>query len=68
MDFFHNLRARSDYLGKQSLQNLPCSIIVLYNTLKNRDFPFQNSPKSLDPSYKTDLEFWDCLGNVKLTL
>ena len=22
-------------------------------------FPFQNSPKDLDPFYKMDLEFWD---------
>ena len=29
-------------------------------------FSFQNNPKSLDPSYKTDLDLWDCLGRVKL--
>ena len=31
-------------------------------------FPFQNNPKNLDLSYKTDLDFWDCLGRVKLIL
>ena len=31
-------------------------------------FSFQNNPKNLDPSYKMDLEYWDCLGRVKLVL
>ena len=31
-------------------------------------FPFQNNPKNLDPSYKMDLDLWDCLGRVKLVL
>ena len=26
---------------------------------------FLNNPKDLDPSYKTDLDFWDCLGRIK---
>ena len=29
-------------------------------------FFFQNSPRDLDPSYKTDQDLWDCLGRVKL--
>ena len=36
-----------------------------YNT---EFFSFQNSPKDLDPSYKMDLDLWDCLGRVKLVL
>ena len=28
-------------------------------------FSFQNNPKSLDLSYKTDLDLWDCLRRVK---
>ena len=28
-------------------------------------FSFQNNAKNLDPSYKTDLDLWDCLGRVK---
>ena len=24
--------------------------------------PFLNNPKDLDPSYKMDLDFWDCFG------
>ena len=31
-------------------------------------FSFQNNPKNLDPSLKTDLDLWDCLGRVKLVL
>ena len=31
-------------------------------------FSFQNNPKNLDPSYKTDLDLWDCLGRVELVL
>ena len=27
-----------------------------------------NNPKNLDPSYKMDLDLWDCLGRVKLVL
>ena len=25
----------------------------------------QNNAKNLDPPYKMDLDFWDCLGRVK---
>ena len=28
-------------------------------------FYFQNNPKNLDPSYKTDRDLWDRLGRVK---
>ena len=31
-------------------------------------FSFQNNPKALDPSCKTDLELWHCLGRVELVL
>ena len=24
------------------------------------NFPFKTNPKDLDPSYKIDLDFWDC--------
>ena len=27
-------------------------------------FSFRNNPKTLDPSYKMDLDIWDCLGRV----
>ena len=29
---------------------------------------FQDNPKDLDPSYKTDLDLWDCLGGVKICI
>ena len=35
---------------------------------KMQFFSFQNNPKDLDPSCKTDLDLWDCLGRVKLVL
>ena len=35
---------------------------------KTEFFSFQNNPKDLDPSCKTDLDLWDCLGKVKLVL
>ena len=31
-------------------------------------FSFQNNPKVLDPSCKTDLELWHCLGRVEMVL
>ena len=31
-------------------------------------FSFQNNPKVLDPSCKTDLELWHCLGRVEVVL
>ena len=36
-----------------------------YNT---EFFFFQNNPKDLDPSCKTDLDLLDCLGRVNLVL
>ena len=33
---------------------------------KTEFFPFQNSPKNLDPSYKIDLNLWECLRRLKL--
>ena len=31
-------------------------------------FSFQNNSKNLDPSYKMNLDFWDCLGRVEFVL
>ena len=33
---------------------------------KTVSFSSKNNPKNLDPSYKMDLDLWDCLGRVKL--
>ena len=30
--------------------------------------PFQNNPKYLDLSYRTDLDIWDCLETEKINL
>ena len=30
--------------------------------------PFLNNPKYLDPSYKMDLDFWDCVERQKKNL
>ena len=35
---------------------------------KTEFYPYQNNPKNLDPSYKMDLDLWDCLGRLKLVL
>ena len=47
-----------------SLIRLHCYHISLMMSF----FSFQNSPKDLDPSFKMDLDLWDCLGRVKLLL
>ena len=38
---------------------------VLFNFAVIRFLPFLNNPKDLDPSYKMDLDFWDCFGRKK---
>ena len=42
--------------------------ITIFLRLQDGVFAFQNNPKDLDPSYKMDLDLWDCLGRVKLVL
>ena len=44
------------------------SILPYFLAYKMEFFSFQNNPKNLDPSYKMDLDLWDCLGWVKLIL
>ena len=41
---------------------------VLWNFAIIRVLPFLNNPKDLDPSYKTNLDFWDCFERKKLRL
>ena len=38
---------------------------VLFNFAVIWVLPFLNNPKDLDPTYKTDLDFWDCFGRKK---
>ena len=35
-------------------------------TIQQQQPPFQRYPNSLDPSYKMDLDFWDCFEREKL--
>ena len=44
------------------------TVISNFFGCKTEFMSFQNNPKNLDPSYKTDLDLWDCLGRVKLVL
>ena len=41
---------------------------TVFFRLQDRVFSFQNNPKDLDPSCKTDVDLLDCLGKVKLVL
>ena len=45
-----------------------CLRYRISSVIRRRFFSFQNNPKDLDPSCKTDLDLWDCLGRVKLVL
>ena len=38
------------------------------SVIRQRFFSIQNNKKNLDPSHKTDLDLWDCLGRIKLVL
>ena len=48
--------------------NQTCLRGHFYYRISSEFFSFQNNPKDLDPSYKMDLDLWDCLGRVKLVL
>ena len=40
-----------------------------FKTMKKLHFfPFQNISKDLDPSFKMDLDFWNCLEGKQLCL
>ena len=47
---------------------LPGTCIPYFFDYKTEFLSFQNNPKDLDPSCKTDLDLWGCLGRVKLVL
>ena len=40
------------------------SVLWVFFAIK-RAVPCRNNPKDLDPSYKTDLDSWDCFGRKK---
>ena len=57
----------SDFGNKYVFAN---NSLIAYHisSLIRRCFSFQNNPKNLELSYKTDLDLWDCLGRVKPVL
>ena len=42
-----------------------CICIQYFFDYKTECFPSKTIKKNLDPSYKIDLDLWDCLGRVK---
>ena len=51
------------------VHNEPPHLDLPYFFGYKREFlSFQNNPKNLDLSYKTDLDLWACLGKVNLVL
>ena len=52
----------TDVILKTSLTVYSC---LTFSLAIRQFFSFQNNPKNLDLSYKTDLDLWDCLGKVK---
>ena len=54
-------------------QGFPLSRMTTSNQISSVKFccnmaqvlPFQNNLKDLDPSYKMDLDFWDCFGRKR---
>ena len=47
------------------LERLQITKSVLWNFAIIPISPFLNNPKDLDPSYKMDLDLWDCFGRKK---
>ena len=74
----HALYISIDIVSLFSSGNCAQALLKLFQVLgthvpyffgyKTRVFSFQNNSKDLDPSCKTDLDLWDCLGRVNLVL
>ena len=47
------------------IQACVCVQFTYFFGYKTEFFSFLNNPKNLDPSYKMDLDLWDCLGRVE---
>ena len=54
--------------SQQKHANRPNTKYRISSVIRRSFFSFQNNPKDLDPSYKTDLDLLDYLGRVKLVL
>ena len=65
---FHSLSGLELFLCKDSII-LPETEInpSAYSSVIRQVFSFQNNPKNLNLSYKTDLDLWDCLGMVLIS-
>ena len=42
--------------------------ITIFFGCKTEFYSFKDNPKNLDPSYKIDLDLWDCVRRVKLAI
>ena len=42
------------------IEGYPQNCLTVFPRILDGLFSFQNSPKDLDPSYKMDLDLWDC--------
>ena len=52
-------------LSRTTTNNLISPMKFCYNTSIIPVLPLLNNPKDLDPSYKMDLDFWECFGRKK---
>ena len=59
----------STFFSTHSLQKSYQSNTTSYrisSVIRRIVFYLQNNPENLDPSYKMDLDLWDCFGRVNL--
>ena len=59
---------RSSRKGWISEENRHKSKIMYSFGYKKEFFPSKTIPKIKDPSFKMDLDLWDCLRRIKLVL
>ena len=59
---------RSSRKGWISEENRHKSKIMYSFGYTKEFFSFQNNSKNQDPSFKMDLDLWDCSGRIKLVL
>ena len=57
-----------DLMNTRRLKKILDRKLSYSSVIRQEFFPFQNNPKNLDPSYKMDLDLWDCLGRVQIAL
>ena len=69
MDIIFDLPCKFLMRNVRGRAMLPDLTVYRISSVKRRSFfSFQNNPKDLDPSCKTDLDPCDFLGRVKLVL